>query len=151
MNEIKRVYTSQGQDVNDKYMETIVKQLFSKVMIEDSGHSSFVPGTVVKYEEMLSVNEELEANGKQPAKGLRLALGLTQVAKESDSWMSAASFQETIRVMVDASTKGAIDHLSDLKANVIIGRLLPVGDIYKETYYAEQASGNVLDAIEEGK
>ncbi len=150
VNEIKRVYTSQGQDVNDKYMETIVKQLFSKVMIEDSGHSSFVPGTVVKYEQMLSVNADLAANGKQPAKGQRLALGLTQVAKESDSWMSAASFQETIRVMVDASTKGAIDHLSDLKANVIIGRLLPVGDIYKETYYNEKNGGNVLDAIQEG-
>lgn len=151
VHEIKKVYTSQGQAVNDKYMETIVKQLFSKVMIEDAWHSSFVPGTIVKYEKMLRVNEELEANGKQPAKGQRLALWLTQVAKESDSWMSAASFQETIRVMVDASTKWAIDQLDDLKANVIIGRLLPVGDIYKAEYEKEQNGGNILDGvIEEG-
>ncbi len=150
VHEIKKVFTSQGQDVNDKYMETIVKQLFSKVMIEDAGHSSFVPGTIVKFEEMLAVNADLEANGKQPAKGQRLALWLTQVAKESDSWMSAASFQETIRVMVDASTKWAIDQLSDLKANVIIGRLLPVWDIYRKQYAAENETGNVLDAIEEG-
>jgi len=118
-----------------------------KVMIEDAGNSSFIPGTVVKFEEMLSVNTELAANGKPPAKWPRLALWLTQVAKQSDSWMSAASFQETIRVMVDASTKGAIDNLSDLKANVIIGRLLPVGDIYKEEYYAEQEEGNILESV----
>jgi DNA-directed RNA polymerase subunit beta' len=129
-------------------MEVVIKQLFSKVVIEDSGHSSFVPGTIAKYEDFLEVNHELEADGKQPAKGERLALGLTQVAKESDSWMSAASFQETIRVMVEASTKGAIDKLQDLKSNVIIGRLLPVGDVYKESYYAEQETP--LDVIEEG-
>lgn len=130
--EIKKVFTSQWQEVNDKYMETIVKQLFSKVIIEDAGNSSFVPGTIIKYEEFLSKNIELEAQGKQPAKWERLALGLTQVAKESDSWLSAASFQETIRVMVEASTKWSIDHLSDLKANVIIGRLLPVGETFRK-------------------
>ena len=147
--EIKKVFVSQGQDVNDKYMETIVKQLFSKVMIEDAGNSSFVPGTIVKYENMLSVNKDLEANGKQPARWERLALGLTQVSKESESWMSAASFQETIRVMVEASTRWAIDPLSDLKANVIIGRLLPVGKIYQEQYTQSKTSWNVLDAIVE--
>lgn len=136
--EIKKVYTSQGQDVNDKYMETIVKQLFSKVLIEDAGNSSFVPGTLIKYEEFLAKNRELELQGKQAAKGERLALGLTQVAKESDSWLSAASFQETIRVMVEASTKGAIDHLSDLKANVIIGRLLPIGEIFRKQLSGEE-------------
>ncbi len=147
VNEIKRVYTSQWQVVNDKYMETIVKQLFSKVMIEDAGHSSFVPGTIVKFEKMLTVNAELESNGKQPAKWQRLALWLTQVAKESDSWMSAASFQETIRVMVDASTKWAIDNLSDLKANVIIGRLLPVWDIYRAEYFENLEAWNLLEKV----
>lgn len=130
--EVKKVYTSQGQDVNDKYMEVIVKQLFSKVFIEDAGDSSFVPGTMVKYEEFVSINEELESQKKQCAKGKRLALGLTHIAKETDSWLSAASFQETIRVMVDNSLKGSIDNLTDLKSNVIIGRLLPVGEIYKQ-------------------
>jgi len=150
VNEIKKVYTSQGQDVNDKYMEIIIKQLFSKVMIEDAGHSSLIPGTITKYEEYLKINQGLVAEGKQPAKAERLALGLTQVAKESDSWMSAASFQETIRVMVEASTKGSIDELKDLKANVIIGRLLPVGDIYKKQYMGEEVPNPMLDMIEEG-
>lgn len=130
--EVKKVYTSQGQDVNDKYMEVIVKQLFSKVFIEDAGDSSFVPGTMVKYEEFVSVNQQLEEQKKQAARGKRLALGLTQIAKETDSWLSAASFQETIRVMVDNSLKGSIDNLTDLKSNVIIGRLLPVGEIYRQ-------------------
>lgn len=130
--ETKKVFTSQGQDVNDKYMEIIVKQLFSKVFVEDPGDSHFVPGTIVKYEEFLSINREFERQGKVKAKGERLALGLTQIAKETDSWLSAASFQETIRVMVEASLRGSIDNLNDLKSNVIIGRLLPVWDVYKE-------------------
>ena len=80
------------------------------------------------------MNRELQEAGKRVAQGQRVALGLTTVAKETDSWMSAASFQETIRVMVGASLRGAIDHLSDLKANVIIGRLLPVGENYRNMF-----------------
>lgn len=132
--EIKKVYGSQGQDLNDKHIEVVVKQLFSKVFIEDSGNSSFIPGTYIKYEEFIKVNQELEAQGKKAAKGKRLALGLTNIAKETDSWLSAASFQETIRVMVASSLKGSIDKLSDLKSNVIIGRLLPVGEIYRKDH-----------------
>ncbi|MEI7919090.1 MAG: hypothetical protein WCH65_02510 [bacterium] len=132
--EIKKVYGSQGQDINDKHIEVVVKQLFSKVFIEDSGNSSFIPGIFVKYEEFIKVNRELEAEGKKAAKGKRLALGLTNIAKETDSWLSAASFQETIRVMVGSSLKGSIDKLSDLKSNVIIGRLLPVGEIYRKDH-----------------
>ncbi len=132
--EIKKVYGSQGQDLNDKHIEVVVKQLFSKVFIEDSGNSSFIPGTYIKYEEFIKVNEELEAEGKKAAKGKRLALGLTNIAKETDSWLSAASFQETIRVMVASSLKWSIDQLSDLKSNVIIGRLLPVGEIYRKDH-----------------
>ena len=132
--EIKKVYGSQGQDINDRHIEVVVKQLFSKVFIEDSGNSSFIPGTYIKYEEFIKVNKELEADGKKAAKGKRLALGLTNIAKETDSWLSAASFQETIRVMVASSLKGSIDKLSDLKSNVIIGRLLPVGEIYRKDH-----------------
>ena len=134
ISEAKRVYASQGQDLNDKHIEVVVKQLFSKVFIEDGGDSSFIPGTYVKYEEYIKVNSELEAQGKRPSSGKRVALGLTTVAKETDSWLSAASFQETIRVMVGASLRGAIDNLSDLKANVIIGRLLPVGENYRNMF-----------------
>jgi DNA-directed RNA polymerase subunit beta' len=106
--------------------------LFSKVFIEDAGDSSLVPGTHAKFEEFIQINAALEAQGKHPAKGERLVLGLTSIAKETDSWLSAASFQETIRVMVDTSLKGSIDNLTDLKSNVIIGRLLPVGHVFRE-------------------
>ncbi|MDR0860986.1 MAG: hypothetical protein LBO09_08745 [Candidatus Peribacteria bacterium] len=134
INEAKKVYADQGQDLNDKHMEIVVKQLFSKVFIEDPGESSFIPGTYIKYEEYIQKNEELIAQNKQVAKGQRIALGLTTIAKETDSWLSAASFQETIRVMVGASLRGAVDNLSDLKANVIIGRLLPIGENYRNMH-----------------
>jgi len=135
--ETKKVYASQWQDLNDKHIEIIVKQLFSKVFIEDSGDSSLIPGTHVKYEAFVLINKDLELQGKVPAKWRRLALWLTNIAKESDSWLSAASFQETIRVMVWASLRGAIDTLSDLKSNVIIGRLLPVGGVYRRSQWLE--------------
>ena len=133
--EAKKVYSDQWQSLNDKHMEIIVKQLFSKVFIEDSGDSSFIPGTYVKYEDFLKKNEELTREKKTLAKGKRMALGLTTIAKETDSRLSAASFQETIRVMVWASLRGAIDTLSDLKANVIIWRLLPIGENYRNMHW----------------
>lgn len=141
--EIKKVYMSQWQDLNDKYVEIIVKQLFSKVLIEDAWDSIFIPGSVVKYEEFIDINHQLEKEWKHVAKWERLVLGLTQIAKETSSWLSAASFQETMRVMVDASTKWSIDRLDDLKSNVIIWRLLPVWDVYKKIYY------NETDVVEE--
>jgi DNA-directed RNA polymerase subunit beta' len=142
--EVKRVYTSQGQDVSDKYMEVIVKQLFSKVFVEESGDSLLIPGTQIKYEDFVIINTALVAAKKSPAKGKRLALGLTHIAKETDSWLSSASFQETIRVMVDNSLKGAIDNLDDLKSNVIIGRLLPVGEIYKAQVEAKNQKLEII-------
>jgi DNA-directed RNA polymerase subunit beta' len=132
--EVKKVYTEQAQEVNDKYMEIIVKQLFSKILIQNAGESTFIPGTVVKYEEFFKANKKLKQEKKKPATGVRQALGITQVAKETDSRLSAASFQETMRVMVESSTKGAIDSLDDLKSNVILGRLLPVGKVFQEKH-----------------
>ena len=134
ISESKKVYAAQGQDLNDKHIEVVVKQLFSKVFIEDGWDSSFIPGTYVKYEEFIKVNAELQSQGKRQAQWQRVALGLTTIAKETDSWMSAASFQEMIRVMVGASLRGAVDYLSDLKSNVIIGRLLPVGENYRNMH-----------------
>ena len=131
LEEIKKLYLGQGQSVNDKHAELVIKQLFSKVFIEEVGDSSLVPGTHVKYEEYMKISQELAKTGKRKPKARRLVLGLTQIAKETDSWLSAASFQETIRVMVDASLKGAMDTLNDLKSNVIIGRLLPLGEEYR--------------------
>ena len=137
ISETKRVYADQGQGLSDRHIEVVVKQLFSKVFIEKPGDTSFIPGTHIKYEDFTRINTELEVQGKTPAQGRRLALGLTNIAKGTESWLSAASFQETIRVMVWASIRGAVDTLSDLKSNVIIGRLLPVGEIYRKTNWYE--------------
>lgn len=134
LEEIKKLYLGQGQTVADKHIELVIKQLFSKVFIEDVGDSSFVPGTYVKFEEYREVCKELTKTGGKLPKARRLILGLTQIAKETDSRLSAASFQETIRVMVSSSLEGSIDTLNDLKSNVIIGRLLPLGKEYRENY-----------------
>lgn len=130
--EIKKVYNSQWQDINDKYVEIIVKQLFSKVIVEDSWDSSFIPWSIIKYEDYLKINIDLEQEWKQPCIWKRLIFWLTQIAKETESWLSSASFQETMRVMVDSSTRWSIDMLDDLKANVIIWRLLPLWDEFKK-------------------
>ncbi|MCS6982774.1 MAG: DNA-directed RNA polymerase subunit beta' [Candidatus Absconditabacterales bacterium] len=134
IDEVQDVYKSQGQNVHDKHLEVVVKQLFSKCFIIDAGNSNFIPGSFVKYEEFCHVNLALETEGKIPAQGIRIPLGLTNIAKSTDSWLSSASFQETIRVMVGASLKGQIDYLTDLKANVIIGTLLPLGENFKRKY-----------------
>lgn len=127
LREVNAVYGVQGQSINDKHIEIIIKQLFSKVFVYDAGDSTLIPWSHAKYEEVVSINKELIAAGKRPCVYKRMVLGLTSIAKETDSWLSSASFQETIRVMVDASLKGSVDNLTDLKANVIIGRLLPIG------------------------
>ena len=118
--------------MNDRHIEVVVKQLFSKVFIEKPGEAGFIPWTYVKYEDFVKINKELEEQWKMPAEWKRLALGLTSIAKEADSWLSAASFQETIRVMVGASLRWAVDTLSDLKSNVIIWRLLPVWEHFRK-------------------
>ena len=106
--------------------------MFSKVFIEKPGESGFIPWTYVKYEDFVKINKELESQWKMQAEWRRLALWLTNIAKEADSWLSAASFQETIRVMVWASLRWAVDTLSDLKSNVIIWRLLPVWEHFRK-------------------
>ncbi len=137
LRQVKSVYGAQWQSINDKHVEVIIKQLFSKVFVYDSGDSSFVPGTHVKYEDALHVNRELVAAGKKACWFQRMVLWLTSIAKETDSWLSAASFQETIRVMVDASLKWSVDRLDDLKSNVIIGRLLPIGEEFKKRHMSD--------------
>ena len=135
--EVKKVYSDQWQGLNDRHIEVVVKQLFSKVFIEKPGESGFIPWTYVKYEDFVKINKELEEQWKMPAEWRRLALGLTNIAKEADSWLSAASFQETIRVMVWASLRWAVDTLSDLKSNVIIWRLLPVWEHFRKENWFE--------------
>lgn len=142
--EVKKIYAGQWQMINDKHIELVVKQLFSKVFIEDAGDSNFVPGTHVKFAEFVVTNKKLEDEGKKPSQWRRLALWLTAIAKQTDSRLSAASFQETIRVMVESSLKWSIDELNDLKSNVIIWRLLPLGEEFTRQKRQKKEKDEIL-------
>lgn len=122
-----RIYAAQGQDVADKHLEVIVRQMFSRVQVDDPGDSTFVMGDIVSKASVVNENEKLVADGKEPAQYTQLLLGITKVSIWSDSWLSAASFQDTTRVLISAATSGRADHLHGLKENVIIGRKIPVG------------------------
>ncbi|MBI4975546.1 DNA-directed RNA polymerase subunit beta' [Candidatus Peregrinibacteria bacterium] len=130
--EVQSIYASQGQSINDKHIELITRQMLSKVRIMENGDSEFLPGEIVDIIKMTNVNEKLKKAGKAISKGERLLLGLTRVALCTDSWLSAASFQETIRVLVEASTTNRVDSLAGLKENVIIGKLIPAGEIFRK-------------------
>jgi len=138
IDEIKKVYVSQWQGLNNKYVELIVKNLFSRVYVEEVGDSELIPGEIVKFEDFTKIVNDLEKQGKQAPKGERLILGLTNLAKSTDSWLSAASFQETMRILVWASIRWDIDRLEDLKSNVILGRKLPIGDNFPGLKNEEQ-------------
>jgi len=127
INEVLRIYAAQGQDVADKHLEIIVRQMFSRVQVEDPGDSSFVMGDIVSKAAVVEANAQLAAEGKELAQYTQLLLGITKVSIWSDSWLSAASFQDTTRVLINAATSGRADRLNGLKENVIIGRKIPVG------------------------
>ena len=127
MNEILRIYAAQGQDIASKHLEIIVRQMFSRVQIEDAGDSSFIIGDIVSKAAVVEENKLLEAEGKKPAEFKQQLLGITKVSIFSDSFLSAASFQNTTSVLINAATSGRIDKLRGLKENVIIGRKIPVG------------------------
>ena len=127
INEVLRIYAAQGQDVADKHLEIIVRQMFSRVQVEDPGDSSFVTGDIVSKAAVVEANETLAAEGKELVQYTQLLLGITKVSIWSDSWLSAASFQDTTRVLINAATSGRADRLHGLKENVIIGRKIPVG------------------------
>ena len=150
INEILKIYAAQGQDVADKHLEVIVRQMFSRVQIEDAGDSRFVTGDIVSKAAVVDENKRLEKEGKRLIEYKQLLLGITKVSIWSDSFLSAASFQDTTRVLINAATTGRIDHLHGLKENVIIGRRIPVGtgaddtddfsdafDEYKEAHESE--------------
>lgn len=127
LREVQRVYRLQGVDINDKHIEIIVHQMMRNVMIDQQGDSKFMPGQSVNYLDFEDENEELEKEGKSPATGERILLGITKASLATDSFLSAASFQETTRVLTDAAIKGKVDHLVGLKENVIIGKIIPAG------------------------
>jgi len=132
--EVQSIYAAQGQSINDKHVEVIVRQMLSKARINDPGDSGLLPGEVVDIVKLKKTNAGLIANSKNPASAEQLLLGLTRVSLQTDSWLSAASFQETIRVLVEASTTKKVDNLRGLKENVIIGKLIPAGKIYQKMH-----------------
>ncbi|MGI9028328.1 MAG: DNA-directed RNA polymerase subunit beta', partial [Candidatus Saccharimonadales bacterium] len=127
MNEILRIFASQGQYIADKHLEIIVHQMFSRVQIEEAGDSDFVTGDVVSKLAVIEANEKLAAAKQKPAVYNQLLLGITKASLSTDSFLSAASFQDTTRVLIAAATSGKVDHLFGLKENVILGRRIPVG------------------------
>ena len=127
MNDVLSVYSAQGHEISPKHLEILVRQMFSKVEIKDPGDSRFVSGEIVSRADALSENAALEKAGKKPAEFINKLLGITKVSIYSDSFLSAASFQDTTRVLIGAAIRGSVDHLKGLKENVIIGRKIPVG------------------------
>jgi DNA-directed RNA polymerase subunit beta' len=125
--EVQRVYRLQGVDINDKHIEVIVRQMLKRVKIDDAGDSSFLIGDSVDWIEFEDTNKKLESEGGKPATGTRTLLGITKASLATESFLSAASFQETTRVLTEAAVKGKVDRLIGLKENVIIGKLIPAG------------------------
>ncbi|MBR5046344.1 DNA-directed RNA polymerase subunit beta' [Candidatus Saccharibacteria bacterium] len=127
MNDVLSVYSAQGHEISPKHLEILVRQMFSRVQINDPGDSEFVSGDITSKAAVVAENKQLEAEGKKPATYTTLLLGITKVSIFSDSFLSAASFQDTTRVLINAAINGRVDHLRGLKENVIIGRKIPVG------------------------
>ena len=149
ISEVQKVYRNQGVDINDKHIEVIGRQMLKKVRVEDNGDTDMFPGTLIDMYEFQDKNNEVIAEGKRPATGKRVLLGITKASLATDSFLSAASFQETTRVLTEAAVKGKIDDLVGLKENVIIGKLIPAGtgmqkyqNIHISTEEREEISDN---------
>ena len=127
LREVQRVYRLQGVEINDKHIEMIVHQMLKKIRVEESGDSEVLPGTSMDVLDFNEMNEALIAEGKQPAEGKQVMLGITKASLATDSFLSAASFQETTKVLTEAAINGKVDHLIGLKENVLIGKLIPAG------------------------
>jgi len=127
VNQVQEVYRLQGVVINDKHIETILRQMLKKIEIKSSGDSNYLQGEIIDRIKFENVNNKLKAEGKNPAKGERVLMGITKASLQTESFISAASFQETTRVLTDAAIKGKIDKLQGLKENVIVGRLVPAG------------------------
>ena len=148
INEVLRIYAAQGQDVADKHLEIIVRQMFSRVQVEDPGDSSFVTGDIVSKAAVVEANAELVQTGGELVSYTQLLLGITKVSIWSDSWLSAASFQDTTRVLINAAVSGRADRLHGLKENVIIGRKIPVGTGALMTESEELLANEIAEDVE---
>ena len=145
--EVQKVYRIQGVEINDKHIELIVRQMLKKIIVDEPGDSSFLPGSQVDTIDFTEVNEKLVEEGKTPATGTPIILGITKASLATNSFMSAASFQETTKVLTDAAINGKIDPLIGLKENVIIGKLIPAGTGMKR--YAEVELDTGIEYVEE--
>jgi DNA-directed RNA polymerase subunit beta' len=124
---VQEVYRLQGVIINDKHIEVILRQMLKKIEVKESGDSSLLPGEIIDRIKFENINEKLKSESKKPAKGERVLMGITKASLQTESFISAASFQETTRVLTDAAIKGKVDKLVGLKENVIVGRLVPAG------------------------
>ena len=150
--EVQRVYRLQGVDINDKHIEVIVRQMLKKIRIENSGDTDYLPGTLVDVLDFEEINENLIEQGKEPAEGSQVMLGITKASLATNSFLSAASFQETTKVLTDAAIKGKVDPLIGLKENVLIGKLIPAGTgmrRYRETRLNTDVNPVVEEALED--
>ena len=141
ISEVQKVYRNQGVDINDKHIEVIGRQMLKRIKIEDGGDTSLLPGSLIDINEFEELNEQMRAEGKQLATGRRALLGITKASLATESFLSAASFQETTRVLTEAAVKGKVDNLIGLKENVIIGKLIPAGtgmNLYRNTHISTE-------------
>jgi len=125
--EVQRVYDLHGVDINDKHIEVIVRQMLKRIRVDEAGDTGLLPGSLVDWLELEEINKEMENQGLESAEGTRVLLGITKASLATDSFLSAASFQETTRVLTEAAIRGKEDRLIGLKENVIIGQLIPAG------------------------
>ncbi len=146
--EVQKVYRLQGVDINDKHIEVIVRQMLKKVRIEESGDTEYLPGTFVDVLDYAEINEMLEEEGKKPAVGTQIMLGITKASLATNSFLSAASFQETTKVLTDAAIKGKVDPLIGLKENVLIGKLIPAGTGMKRYRSVQLDTGKREEAFD---
>ncbi len=155
LSEVQKVYKSQGVDVSDKHVEILARRMIARIKIVDGGETELVDGKLVSMHEFTRINKEAIINGKKPATGRPIMLGITKASLETDSFLSAASFQETTRILTDAAIKGKVDNLTGLKENVIIGKLIPAGTgskYYSNVKYSlesEQVEDDALDVLED--
>ena len=139
VNQVQEVYRLQGVVINDKHIETILKQMLKKIKVIEEGDSNLLKEDIIDRIKFEAINERLESEGKKPAKGERMLMGITKASLQTESFISAASFQETTRVLTDAAIKGIIDTLRGLKENVIVGRLVPAGTGYVKNNWNRKA------------
>jgi DNA-directed RNA polymerase subunit beta' len=151
VDEVQKVYRSQGVNINDKHIEVIVSRMLSKVRIDSSGDTDLVPGELIDIFRYEDINAKVLAEGGEPATAHAVLMGITRASLNTESWLAAASFQETTRVLTEAAVKGEIDRLVGLKENVIIGKLIPACSPLAEELAAEEAVTEEVPALVAGE